>query len=127
MPLSDYVLDNGLQALKDEADKLYICLSEPANYSEATTGGAKALANKNFGTGNVVTGPADGASGARKVTTVNITNGVETNAGTATAWAIVNSGASRLLATGPISSHAVVGAGTFTLAPFDIILPAAAP
>src|SRR5262245_15513614 len=103
MPLSSRVLDNGLTTFVSEADKLYICNAQPTTFTEATS--TFALGNKNWGAGNVLTGPAAAASGdGRMVTVVAITNGVETAAGTATWWAIVDSANSRLLATDALNA-----------------------
>src|SRR5262245_49927075 len=121
LPLSSYVLDNGLAQLQSEADKLYICNAEPTTFTEATA--TFALGNKNWGAGNVLSGPSAG-TGLRKVTVAAITNGTETASGTATWWAIVDSSNSRLLATDALNaSGSINGSRQFTLPSFDIEVP----
>jgi len=120
--VSDYVLDNGLTSLKNLADKLYICISDPSSFSDATT--TLALGNKNFGAGNVFTAVAAGAPNGRQVSSVAISDGSITTTGTAAKWAIVDSVNSRLLVNGSLAaSQAVTSGNTFTLASFSIRLP----
>ena len=120
--VADRVLDNGLSVLDSEADKIYICSTEPTTYTEATS--TYALGNKNFGAGGVCGSPAAGTSPTgRKVTTTAVTDGSVTADGTAAKWAIVDSANSRLLARGNLSSSVGVTNGSqFTLGAFDIKL-----
>ena len=123
------VFDLGLSYLKTNADKIYICSAQPANYSEATTGGTYALGNKSFGAGAVI--PAaladDTPTGSRKGTTAAVTDGSVTNSGTAGFWAIVYSGSSLLLAAYSLSAtQGVTASNTFTLAAFVVKLTAPA-
>jgi Methyltransferase domain len=63
--LLDYVLDNGLEVLDDEATHIYVCNGEPTDFADATTNvgsGGKALGNKNFGAGAVFNSPAAGSA-----------------------------------------------------------------
>ena len=120
--INDRVFDNGLTVLDTEANRLDICSSEPASYSEATS--SKTLGNK---TSLSVGSPADRSPSGRKVTVAAITDGTVTGTGTATHWAITDTSNSRLLATGALSSSQSVTSGnTFTLAAFDIGIPDAA-
>ncbi len=122
--ISDYVLDNGLTVIDTQADKIYILSADPTTFSEATTGGAFALGNKNFGVGNVSAGPADATPNGRKITTTAITDGSITNSGTATKWAIVDTINSRLLVHGSLAAGvAVVSGQTFQLPAFIVQLP----
>ena len=120
--VSDYVLDNGLAVLDAQADAVYICSADPANFAEATT--AFALGNKMFGVGDFF-GPISAASpNGRKVTSVAIGDGVVTVSGAATKWAVVDTVNSRLLANGSLAGGAsLVAGGGFTLTPFDIRVP----
>lgn len=120
--LNDNTLDSGLSALKSAADKVYICSSQPATYTEATS--TYALGNKNFGAGSVFPGAiAAGSPSGRKLTTAAITDGSVTGTGTASYWAIVTSGSSRLEAAYSLSSsQAVTSGNTFTLSAFDVRL-----
>lgn len=120
--INDRVFDNGLTVLDTEANRLDICSQEPVTYTEATS--TYTLGNK---TSLSVGAPADRAPSGRKVTVAAITDGSVTGTGTATHWAIVDTGNSRLLATGALAASQVVTNGnTFALAAFDIGIPDAA-
>lgn len=121
--LNDNTLDNGLAALKAAADRIYICSAEPATYTAATS--TNALGNKTLSAGAVFPGAiAAGSPSGRKLTTVAVTDGTVTASGTASHWAIVTSGSTRLEAANSLaSSQAVTSGNTFTLGAFDIRLP----
>jgi hypothetical protein len=121
--LSSYVLDNGLQAIDALADKIFVCSQEPATYSEATT--TYALGSKDFGSaGGAIDGTmADATPSGRKIITNAITGGNILAAGTVTAWALVDSTNSRLLASGNVTSLAVTS-GTFNMNAITITEPA---
>lgn len=120
--VADYVLDAALAKLDTEANRLDICTQEPTTYAEATSTYTKG--NK---TSLSVGAPADRSPNGRKVTVAAITDGSVTGDGTVTHWAIVDTGNSRLLATGALSaSQAVTNGNPFTLAAFDIGIPDAA-
>ena len=120
--IADYVLDAALAKLDTEANRLDICSQEPTTYTEATS--TYTLGNK---TSLSVGAPADRTPNGRKVTVAAITGGSVTATATATHWAIVDTGNSRLLATGALaSSQAVTSGNTFTLGTIDIGIPDAA-
>lgn len=121
--LSNNTLDNGLASLKSGADKIYICSAEPATYTEATS--TYALGNKNFGAGSVFPSAIATASpNGRKLSTAAVTDGTVTADGTASHWAIVASGSSRLDATSSLSSSQSVTSGNqFTLPSYDVRMP----
>ncbi len=120
--IADYVLDAALAKLDTEANRLDICSQEPTTYTEATS--TYTLGNK---TSLSVGAPADRTPNGRKVTVAAITAGDVTATATATHWAIVDTGNSRLLATGALgSSQAVTNGNTFTLDAFDVGIPDAA-
>lgn len=120
--VADYVLDAALSKLDTEANRLDICSQEPATYAAATT--TYTLGNK---TSLSIGAPADRTPNGRKVAVAQITDGSVTGTGTATHWAITDTGNSRLLATGALSaSQAVTSGNVFTLASFDIGIPDAA-
>lgn len=116
------VFDSGLSYAKTNADKIYICSTQPANYTEATS--TYALGNKDFGAGNVFPGAiADTTpTGSRQITTAAVTDGSVTADGTAGFWAIVKSSATAaLLAAYSLSATQVVtNNNTFTLAAFNL-------
>jgi hypothetical protein len=119
--LDDRVLDVGLAALDTEADKIFVCSQHPTTYAEATS--TYALGVKVFSAGAVFGAPASGSPG-RSVTSVAVTDGVITANGTVTAWAIVDSANSRLLATGPVTGSKAVTIGQgFTLGAMTLRLP----
>ena len=123
--LNDRVLDNGLSALSSEVNALHICSQEPATYASATS--THSLGSKATPT---VAAPSPRTPDGRKVTIAAIVSGAPgaiDAAGTASHWALVDTGNSRLLAAGALSaSQAVTDGNTFTLSAFDIGIPAAA-
>ena len=120
--INDRVFDNGLTVLDTEANRLDICSQEPVSYAEATS--TYTLGNK---TSLSVGAPQDGVTNGRRVVVAAITDGTVSGTGTASHWAITDTGNSRLLATGALSaSQAVTGGNTFTLAAFNITIPDAA-
>jgi len=117
--LADRVYDNGLTVLDTEADRLDICSQEPTTYTEATS--TYTLGNK---TSPTIGAPGDRGAGGREVTVSAISDGSVTGTDTATHYAITDTGNSRLLATGALSSpQAVTSGNTFTLTEFDIGIP----
>jgi hypothetical protein len=120
--INDYVLDAALAKLDTEANRLDITSQEATTYAEATS--TYTLGNK---TSLSIGAPADRTPNGRKVTVAAITDGSVSATGTASHWAIVDTGNSRLLATGALSAtQAVTNGNTFTLAAFDIGIPDAA-
>ena len=119
--IADYVLDAALAKLL-EANRLDICSQEPTTYAEATT--TYTLGNK---TSLSVGAPTDRTPNGRKVVVAAITDGTVTGTGTATHYAISDTGNSRLLATGALSaSQAVTSGNTFTTGTVDVGIPDAA-
>jgi hypothetical protein len=118
------VLDNGLLAgLKSLADKIYICSTEPTNFTEATS--TYALGNKNFGSaGAALTGPAAGDVNGRKVTSVAITDGVVNGTGTVGFWAWTDTANSLLKAVGSLAAtQGVTSGNTFSLPAHKVEIP----
>lgn len=111
--LSDYVLDNGLNALA-AANQLYICSLSPADYTAV-------MANLIGFRAPSITGPVAAAPSGRKITIGAFNNGSVGADGTASHWALVDTGATRLLASGALASPKDVTSGTaFSLNEFDI-------
>lgn len=120
--INDRVFDNGLTVLDTEANRLDITSQEATTYTEATS--TYTLGNK---TALSIGAPADRTPNGREVTVAAISDGSVTGTNTATHWAIVDTGNSRLLATGALaSSQAVTTGNTFTLGAFAIGIPDAA-
>lgn len=117
--LNDRVLDNGLTVLDAEANRVDICSSEPTTYAAATS--TLTLGNE---TSISISAPANASPNGRKVTLAAITGASVTGTGTATHYAITDTGNSRLLATGAFStSQPVISGDKFSLASSDIRLP----
>lgn len=117
--IADYVLDAALTKLDTEADRIDITSQEATTYAEATStytlGNSTSLS---FGA------PQDGDTSGRKVTAAAITDGVVTGSGSATHFAIVDVSASRLLATGSLTTpQSVTSGNSFTIAAFDVEIP----
>lgn len=117
--LADYILDAALTKLDTEADRIDITSQEATTYAEATS--THTLGNStslSFGA------PQNGDTSGRKVTAAAITDGSVTGTGTATHFAIVDVSATRLLATGSLTtSQSVTSGNTFTIATFDVEIP----
>ena|SRR5262245_38383459 len=120
--VGDYGLDNGLNAIKNFADKIYICTTDPLTFTDAVS--TYALGNKSFGVGGCFGVPATASPNGRQISSIAITDGQVTGTGTAAKWAVVDSVNSRLLANGSLAaSQAVTNGNTFTLASFNIRYP----
>ena len=117
--LGDRVFDNGLSVLDTEANKILVTSQEATTFTNANS--TYALGNS---TSLSINAPADRTGGGRKVTVAAISDGSITATGTATHYAIVDTGNSRLLATAALTaSQSVTNGNTFTLATFDIGIP----
>lgn len=120
--LGDKVLDNGLNYLDTNCDKIFVCSHMPTSYADATS--TSALGNYNWGAGNAF--PADGAKsgGGRQISSNAITNGSITANGTVAAWAAVDTVNSLLLASGALTGGGAVLSGqTFSLGVLTIGIP----
>ena len=117
--LADYVLDAALSKLDLEADRIDITSQEATTYAEATS--TYTLGNStsvSFGA------PETGDTTGRKTACAAISDGSVTGTGTATHYAITDVSATRLLATGSLTtSQSVVSGNTFTVATFDVEIP----
>lgn len=119
--LADRVYDNGLTVLDTEANILYICSSQPANYAGIA---AVALGSK---TSLSIGAPGAGTPDGRKVTVAAFTDGAVSGTGTATHYVIADTVNSRLLVAALLDASQVVTNGnTFSLPAFDIRIPAPA-
>jgi hypothetical protein len=123
MPFVDSrVLDLGLNVLDTESTHMYLCSAEPANFTQASS--TLALANNNFGAGNVFGAPAAGSPNGRKVTSAAVSAGSVTATGLATNWAATDNANSRLNVTGALAASQNVTTGnTWGMAALDVRLP----
>ena len=121
--LNDLWLDNGLAGLKAAADRIYICSAEPATFTAATS--TFALGAKTLGAGNVFPNAiANGTPSGRKISTAVVTDGSVTANGTASHFAVVTFGSSRLdYATSVEVSQVVTSGNTFSLTAGDLRFP----
>lgn len=118
------VLDLGLNVLDVEADRLYLCSSEPTTFTEASS--TFALGNKAGAAGSICGSPTAATPNGRKVSTAAITDGSITATGTASWYAIVDFANSRLLAKGAVTPPVAVTSGQpFTFNSVAVTIPAA--
>ena len=117
--VSTDVLDSGLSYATTNGTRVDITTTEATTYAQATS--TYTLGNKT----SVTTGsPGSRSPSGRKVTVGAISGGSVTGTGTAAFWALTD-GSSILVATGALSaSQAVTSGNTFSLAAFDIGIPA---
>ena len=113
------VLDSGLSYATTNGTRIDITSTEATTYAQATT--TYTLGNKT----SVSTGsPATRSPSGRKVTVAAVSGGSVTGSGTAAYWALTDNSAI-LVATGALSaSQAVTSGNTFSLAAFDVGIPA---
>ena len=113
------VLDSGLSYAQTNGTRIDITSTEATTYAQATS--TYTLGNKT----SVSTGaPATRSPSGRKVTVASVSGGSVTGSGTAAFWALTDNSAI-LVATGALSaSQGVTSGNTFSLAAFDIGIPA---
>lgn len=117
--LHDDIFDTGLAQLATIVENLYICSQQPATFTEASS--TYKLGTKATPT---ITGPADRTGGGREMSVGAISDGTVNSTGTATHYALCDNSASKLLATGPLSSSQAVTSGNpFTLTSFKVGIP----
>ena len=117
--LNNRVFDNGLTVLDTEANRIDITSQEAASYAEATS--TYTLGNS---TSLSIAAPSDRSGGGREVVVAAVADASVTGSGTVTHFSIVDTGNSRLLATGSLTASQVVASGnTFSLGSFTIGIP----
>ena len=117
--IHDDVLDGAVGYIDDNCDYLYICSAEPADYTEASS-----TYDLGYKASPTIDAPEDGDASGRKVHIQAIADGTVSDTGTATHWALVDEGNTKLLAAGSLSSgQSVTNGNTFTLTAFDVELP----
>ena len=118
--LHDNVLDQGINYIDTNIEKLYIVSAT------AVTTFTEAESSSSLGAEDspVCSAPTDGDTSGRKITISAITAGSITADGTARGWALTDDSASLLLASGSLSaSQTVTNGNSFTLTAFDIEIP----
>ncbi len=117
--LNHDVLDDGLRVLSNSTNRIDVCSAEPTTFAEATN--TLSLGRK---LGHSVGAPEAGIPNGRQVESAAVGDGSITGTGTASHYAITDTGTSRLLAAGSLTNPQVVTDGNdFTLTPFTIRIP----
>lgn len=120
---NDYVLEGALERIA-EADRLFLCSDEPATYNEASSTMMLAQDTLTPGDGNGDFTVADGDSNGRKVTVDARTIASASNSGTANHVALCDSGNSRVLWVGTLSSSIGITSGNPVYVPdFKVTVP----
>lgn len=117
--IADKVLDDGLNTLTNDANRVDITSQEATSYTDATS--TSTLGNT---TSITISSPADRTGGGRKVTLSAISGGSVTATGTATHYSISDTTNSILLVTGSLTaSQSVTSGNTFSLESLDVGIP----
>lgn len=117
--IADKVLDDGLNTLTNDANRVDITSQEATSYTDATS--TSTLGNT---TSITISSPADRTGGGRKVTLSAISGGSVSGTGTATHYAISDTTNSILLVTGSLTaSQSVTSGNTFSLEALDVGIP----
>jgi hypothetical protein len=117
--IADKVLDDGLNTLTNDANRVDITSQEATSYTDATS--TSTLGNT---TSITISSPADRTGGGRKVTLSAISGGSVTATGTATHYSISDTTNSVLLVTGSLTaSQSVTTGNTFSLEALDVGIP----
>ncbi|MEO0166752.1 MAG: hypothetical protein ABIL39_11520 [candidate division WOR-3 bacterium] len=114
--IHDDVLDAALNYIKNNATRISVCSQQPANYTEATS--TYMLAIKTISSSDF-TGPTNGDTSGRKITSNQHTGVNITNSGTATHVAISDSTNSKLLLVTTCTSQQLYAGNTVTIPAFD--------
>jgi hypothetical protein len=117
--IHDDVLDEALSYISTNAETLYICNADPGvTWANIASYGLGSKSSPAFGS------LANGDVSGRKLPVSAITDGSVTSTDTASHWAITDDSATKILASGALSSsQAVTSGNTFTLTAFDIEIP----
>ena len=114
--MNDRVYDAGLNVLDTEATHIHICSAEPTVFGTLNSLGSATVS---------IPAPSARGGGGRQVVVPAISGGSVTGSGSAVAYAIVDTTNSRLLVAAPLSASQTVTSGnTFSLASFNIGIPA---
>lgn len=117
--LHDDVFDNGLSAIDDNTENLHILKADPGlTFANIATHllGTKATPT--------IAAPSDRSGGGREVVISAITDGSVSATDTATHFALTDDSASKVLASGALSSsQSVTDGNTFTLTEFAVGIP----
>lgn len=118
--IHDDAFDAALDYLRTNCENFYLCSTEPTTFTQASS--TYKLGTKASPT---ISSNGAGSPSGRKIT-VSVTGGSISATGTATAWAITDDSASKLLAAGQCTSQAVTNGNTFDYSGSDITITDAA-
>lgn len=113
----DDVLDSSLNYVKNNSTRICVCSQEPTTYTQAVT--TYKLAIKTITTTDF-TGPVNGDTSGRKVTSIQHTGVTVDSSGTATHVALADSVTSKLLYVTTCTSQALTAGNTVTVPVWDI-------
>jgi len=111
------VLDAALNYIKNNSTRLCVCSTQPTTHTEAVTTymlSIKTISRADF------TGPADGDSNGRKVTSNSASGIAVTNAGTAQHVALDDFSNTKLLYVTTCTNQALTTANTVTVPVWDV-------
>ena len=112
----DDVLDSALNYIKNNSTRICVCNAQPTTYTEAVT--TYKLAIKTI-VGTDFTGPANGDTSGRKLTSNQHTGITVDTTGTATHIALADSATSKLLFVTTCTSQALTAGNTVTIPAWD--------
>ena len=113
----DNVLDSALNYVKNNSARICVCNAEPTTYTQAVT--TYKLAIKTI-TSTDFTGPANGDTSGRKLTSNQHTSITVDTTGTATHVALADSATSTLLYVTTCTSQGLTAGNTVTIPVWDI-------
>lgn len=117
--IHDDVFDQALNYLKNNAENVYICSTQPTTFTEASS--TYKLADVAVDSSDF-TGPANGDTSGRKITLNQQTGVTVDSSGTAQHLAITDDSASKLLIVTDFTSQSVTAGNTLTINAFDLEL-----
>lgn len=116
---NDDIMDAALNVIKSNCDKMVACSAQPATFAEANA--TYALADVAMSSTDF-TGPANGDTSGRKLTSAAKSGVTVDTSGTATHVALLDTVNSRLLYVTTCTSQAVVSGGTVSIGGWSIEL-----
>lgn len=121
MILGVHILDDGLNLLSTQSDRLCLLTDLPSDYTDVLN---FTSAYKSFGAGSMFDTPVDAAPNGRKVVAPAITDGLVLVDGPVLYWAVITTYLSRLDACGPLPGRLFLSAGIpFVLNGLEIRVP----
>lgn len=117
--IHDDVYDQALNYLKNNAETVYICSTQPTTFTEASS--TYKLADVAVDSSDF-TGPANGDTSGRKITLNQQTGVTVDSSGSAVHLAITDDSASKLLIVTDFTSQSVTAGNTLTINAFDLEL-----